>query len=84
MGAQLLAVVQLGLLAQESTAAVAQRRRGDGVAGWAGFVAAIVTMIATYTADLGKPVTVMVLVVLALLVAAGRVTLTCRRRDFTR
>lgn len=80
---QLFAVVQMGPLAQEATAARRQRRRPAAVLGWAGFVAAILVIAAAQAAGEAS------LSVLAQLAAgaaamAGSAALYASRTDFTR
>jgi len=80
---QLLAVVQMGPLAQESTAARRQRRRSAAALGWTGFVTAILVLaVVQVVPDVAFGLLAQLAVAGAAMAASA--TLYARRTDFTR
>lgn len=88
VGGQMFAYAQMGLLAQEATAARGQRRLRAAVAGWAGFAAAVLLLAALYLALAREVLTWTHLIGGHLIVAAAAgvasVMLYAGRTDFTR
>ena len=88
VGGQLFAYVQMGLLAQEATAARGQRRLRVAAAGWACFLVAVLLLAVLYVSLARGLLTWSHLLVGHLLAAviamAASVALYARRTDFTR
>ena len=88
VGGQLFAYAQLGLLAQEATAARGQGRPRVGLAGWAGFAVLVVVLAVLYLALARELLTWAHLILGHLIVAgaagAASMALFARRTDFTR
>ena len=88
VGGQLFAYVQMGLLAQEATAARSQRRLRAAAAGWAGFVLAVLLLAGMYFTLAKELMTWIHLVIghlaVAVLAAVASVNLYSGRTDFTR
>ena len=80
---QLLAVVQLGPLAQESTAARRQRRRSAAALGWTGFAVAILVLAAVQAVEV-VAVGLFAQLAVAGAAMAASVSLYVGRTDFTR
>ena len=88
VGGQMFAYVQMGLLAQEATAARGQRRLRAAAAGWAGFVLAVLLLAALYLALAQEFLSWIHLILGHLIVAVAAmvasVALYAGRNDFTR
>lgn len=88
LGGQLFTYTQIGLLAQEATAAHRQQRKRAATAGWAGFVAAVLLLAAMYVVLAMQSLTWTHIILGHLFVSAAAMVATVAlysgRTDFTR
>ena len=88
VGGQLFAYIQMGILAQEATAARRQHRARPAAAGWAGFVVAVLLLATLYLVLAAQIITWTHLIIghvlVAVLAMLANISLISGRNDFTR